>query len=119
MALQTSLNFADIWSESYNGKKSADGGAGFLANRLPKWSAVMEASLSDSGFFGDKLSFLDFQGLNIINILEFMFGQAATAELEKHSKLSAWIKTIRALPSVVEYNKDCLPVLYASIKASQ
>jgi len=117
-ALQLSLNLADIWAESYTARKGADGGATFLTNRLGKWLKVLEATIEGKYFYGDKLTFADFQALNILNILEFMYGNGAKTLIQQNPKVDAWLKTVRALPTVQEYYKSAPPVLYNSIKSN-
>jgi len=116
-ALQISLNIADVWSEGYESKKGADGGAEFLKSRFGKWLNNIEHSIQGKYFFGEKLTYVDFQALNVINVLEFIYGGSATNEFAKHPKLSAWLKEVRTLHGVQAVAKKGIPVLYASIKA--
>jgi hypothetical protein len=117
-----SLNLADIWAEAYSGRKGADGGAAFLANRLNDWLDVLEKGIELKGgkfFFGDHASYVDFQALNVYHILEFMYGKTAVAAVAQRKRLSAALEHTRSLPGVQAFMKSdrFLPVLYPSIKA--
>jgi glutathione S-transferase len=121
-ALNVSLNLGDIWTEAYNGRKADDHGAAFLADRLGKWLDVLEAGLNARGgkhFVGDKLSYVDFQALNVATTLEYMYGQKALDPISHRPKLAAALAAVKALPGVDAYLKSdrFLPVLYAGVSA--
>eukprot|EP01094_Clydonella_sp_ATCC50884_P010881 TRINITY_DN20698_c0_g1_i1.p2 TRINITY_DN20698_c0_g1~~TRINITY_DN20698_c0_g1_i1.p2 ORF type:complete len:226 (+),score=75.04 TRINITY_DN20698_c0_g1_i1:52-678(+) len=119
-AMQTALNVADIWSEAYNGRKGEDAGAAFLSARLPKWLAVLEASLASagSGFFTAQLSYADFAAYNVLRVLEFMFGEQASSAIKANDKLSAHYAAMAQRPAMVSYLSSALPVLYDGVKSA-
>jgi len=116
-ALQLSLNMGDFWSESYDARRGADGGAEFLKGRLLKWLGVLEHNLKGKYFFGDHLSYVDFHALNVIHILDFMYGKLALDPIASRPKLDAWLKTMKSHPTVQEFYKKKLHVLYDGVKA--
>jgi len=116
-ALQMSLNMGDLWSESYDARKGADGGAAFLKDRLGKWLDVLEHNVQGKYFFGDHLSYVDFHVLTVIHVLDFMYGNVALDPIASRPKLAAWLKVTKALPSVQEFYKKKLPILYDTVKA--
>jgi len=115
-ALQISLNIADLWSEGYEAKKK-DGGAEWIKTRFSKWANSLEHSIQGKYFFGEKLTYVDFQALNLVNVFDFIYGHVATDEWAKYPKISAWIKEVRALKGVHAVVKKGIPVLYESVKA--
>jgi len=117
-AIQVSLNIVDIWSESYTAKKSSDGGDAYLAERHGKWLDNLEASVKGKYFFGDKISFVDFQALNLFNVLEFIYGDKNAKQVATRPKLTAWLHEMNSLASVKKVLANNPPVLYPGVKAT-
>jgi len=115
--LQLSMCMSDIWSESYESRKGADCGAAFLKDRLPKWLSVFEASIQGKYFLGDKLTFVDFHAVNVVTLLDFMYGHLAMSQIATYPKLSAWLQVAHSLKGVQEYKKLGHPVLFPAVKA--
>jgi len=114
--LQVSLNIADIWAECYRARKGSDRGKDYLTNRNPKWLSNLESSISGKYFFGDKVSFVDFQALNVCNILEWMYGEKGCPS-NAYPKINAWKAEMKKVPAVNSMlEKNPVNVLYSSIK---
>lgn len=114
--LQLALNAADIWSEAYSARQAEeDAMKTYLKERLPKWLDTLEqfhdkTSSGGAYFFGDEPSYADFELLNSLNILVFMFGVE-----EFGSTLDAWKDAMESRPGVSSYLASCEPVLYPQV----
>mmetsp|Transcript_7696 Transcript_7696/g.21838 ORF Transcript_7696/g.21838 Transcript_7696/m.21838 type:complete len:215 (+) Transcript_7696:25-669(+) len=124
-ALMMSLNLGDVWAEAYTGRKGADKGDSFLSTRLPQWIQVLDGlavrtSSGEDFLFGNDPTYVDFQLLNLVNVLEFMYGDPAAAQLRNASpRLHRIAQNVRALPAIAAYvaSDRYKPVLYPSIRA--
>ena len=114
--LQLALNAADIWSEAYSARRAdEDAMKTYLSERLPRWLDTLELfhdKTSNGGvyFFGDEPTYADFELLNSLNILDFMFGFE-----EFGDTLDAWKDAMESRPGVSAYLASCEPVLYPQV----
>jgi hypothetical protein len=115
--LQVSLNIADIWAEAYQARSGEDAGAEFISGRLSKWFDNVNASIKGKYFFGDHVSFVDFQALNVFNVLDFMYGEKVAHLLKGYPKITTWLSQTKSLPSVQAVLNKNIPVLYPSVQA--
>eukprot|EP00808_Paulinella_micropora_P031104 g20052.t1 len=120
---QASLDVADIWSESYKARSNKDKGKEFVeAGRLAKWlkhiSAIVDAS-EGPYLFGKQATYADFQFLNLMNTLDFMFGKEAVAKVTP-AQLQACRVALERRPQVAKFMADPVkfePVLYPAVRA--
>ena len=117
--LQLALNAADIWEESYSARRGEDQGAEFSSNRLQAWFSTLlgfKAATGSDGpyFFGAEPTYADFQLLNVLRILQFMF---EVEQVDLPPALAEWQAAMEARPGVARYLEGAEPVLYDQVKA--
>ena len=118
--LQLALNAADIWEESYSARRGEDQGAEFSSNRLQAWFSTLLGFKAATGgsdgpyFFGAEPTYADFQLLNVLRILQFMF---EVEQVDLPPALAEWQAAMEARPGVARYLEGAEPVLYDQVKA--
>ena len=119
---QLAYNVADIWRETYYGKK--EGNTSYLEDRFPRWVDVLENSFASNSPDGFLLSdthptYLDFLTLNIVTLAGYCWGPAATAQIPAQPRLGQWVERMCARPRIQAYfeNPSSLPVGHAAVQA--
>lgn len=119
-AAQFGYNLADIWRETYEGRRDND--TKYLAERFPRWLDVMEASFRGDGqwfFPGDAPSWLDYLALNIVTLATYCWGEPAVSQMQSRPRLTAWTQRMQSRPRIREYfeRSSSLPVAYDEVSA--
>ena len=118
--LQLALNAADIWEESYSARRGEDQGAEFCGERLQAWFSTLlgfKAATGSDGpyFFGAEPTYADFQLLNVLRILQFMF---EVEQVDLPPALAEWQAAMEERPGAASYLlAGAEPVLYEQVKA--
>ncbi|MBF66483.1 MAG: hypothetical protein CMQ29_02170 [Gammaproteobacteria bacterium] len=120
-AAQFGYNLADIWRETYEGRR--DGNNDYLDERFPLWLNVMEASFRGQGawfFPGARPSWLDYLALNIVTLATYCWGDPAVTQMAAKPRLAAWTERMLARRGIRAYldNGDSLPVAYPEVSAT-
>ena len=119
-AAQFGYNLADIWRETYEGRK--DGVEHYLTERFPRWLDVMQHSFQDGKrwyFTDDAPSWLDYLALNIVTLATYCWGEPAVAQMQGRARLWEWSDAMQARPRIKAYfdNSASLPVAYPEVQA--
>lgn len=111
-ALMMAQNIADVWAECY-GKD-----LGWMASgRAEQWMACLESGFQKypgTFFMGAKPTYVDFAGLNVFLVVEFMQGEAFNKLLAKYKGLGSWFAAMKARPNLQTILKNGAPVLHGS-----
>ena len=119
-ASQFGYNIADIWRETYEGRRDSD--PDFLPDRFPRWLDIIEHSFQgDQAWFfsNDDPTWVDYLALNIVTLATYCWGEPAVQMMRSRSKLTAWTERMLARPRLKAYfeNEDSLPVAYDEVRA--
>jgi len=121
-AAQLAYNVADIWRETYVGRKNND--PTYLDDRFTRWVSVLENSFSnsaDDGFFlsDAKPTYVDFLVLNIVTLADYCWGAPAATEIYAQPRLGSWAQRMLARPRIKAYfdKPSLVPVGYEAVKA--
>jgi glutathione S-transferase len=121
-ALQQALNIGDVFGEAFQARKSPDKGDAFLQARAGRWFDVLEKSVAatSSGgdyVFGERVSYVDFLLLSLVENFEFMFGERAAELVAARKRIVAIAANVKARPNVAAYFKSdrYLPILVTQI----
>ncbi len=121
LAAQFGYNLADIWRETYEGRRDND--QSYLDERFPRWLDVMEHSFQgDQAWFfsNDHPTWVDYLALNIVTLATYCWGERAVRQMRERPKLAAWTERMMQRPKIKAYfaNAATLPVAYEEVRAA-
>jgi glutathione S-transferase len=124
-ALQQALNLIDVWSEAYRARKSPDKGDAFLKERAGRWLDVLEKSVAatSSGadyVFGERVSYVDFVLVTIVEFLLFVFGERADELVATRKRIVSIVGNVKSRPNIKAWfqSNRHLPIIYAEMAAT-
>jgi len=127
--LQVAGNVADLWTEAYGSRMGSahagmksDGGKTFWeGGRGLLWLQTLERNFNGTSgdYFFDKITYVDFAVLNILQAVRFIYGQFFEDELAKCPLLQAFENTMNNRPKLKAYFENADPVIYPAASAEK
>merc|ERR1711971_17131 len=122
--LKCALDLADVWSEMYGKRKSAqswDEIDAWIEDRMTKWLKCLTNSIELFGgegpyFFGKRITYVDFSCYNVLRNFEVAYGAARLKRVAQIApKVGQIYDLIHSSKQLETFVKTERPILYASV----